>query len=42
LPVGDVGLSVEAVCPDVRGAAVVPRPYEDVVLVGEDEELSQL
>ncbi len=40
--VGVVGLSAEAVCPDVRGTADVPGLDEDVVLVGEEEELSQL
>ncbi len=41
LPVGVVGLSAESVCPDVRGAADVPCPDGDVVLVDEEEELPQ-
>ena len=42
LPIGVVGLSAESVCLDVRSDADVPGPDGDVVLVGKEEELSQL
>ena len=42
LPIGVVGLSAESVCPHVHSVADVSCPDGDVVLVGEEEELSQL
>ena len=42
MPVGVVGFPAEAVCPYVRNATDVPRFDGDVVLFGEEEELSQL
>jgi hypothetical protein len=42
LPVGVVGLSTEAVCPNVCNAANVSCPDGDIMLVGEEEKLPQL